>query len=127
MSLDNADFILDLQVDRRLGNTDALGLFTPRLGFRALLNVANGNMMAGPTMSLSLNRLAHPIYLNVGTGLLFDPEDSGRPATLNVPLSVTTGIRRDGFTAGINYTGLVDVLGNRGYTHMIGLAFTFDR
>jgi hypothetical protein len=127
LSLDNADFILDLQVDRRLGNTDALGLFTPRIGYRALLNVSNGDMMSGPTLSFSVNRLAHPVYLNMATGLLFDPEDPGRPATLNIPLSVTAGIRRDGFTAGINYTGLVDVLGNRGYTHMVGLTFTFDR
>lgn len=108
-------------------NSDVLGLFTPRIGYRALLNVSNGNMMSGPTASLSLNRLAHPVYLNIGTGLLFDPEDPGRPVTLNIPLSVTAGIRRDGFSAGINYTGLVDVLNNRGYTHMVGLTFTFDR
>ncbi len=71
LSLNNADFI-DLQVDRRLGNSDLFGLFTPRFGYRVLLNAADGNIMAGPSMSLSLNRLAHPVYLDVGTGLLFD-------------------------------------------------------
>ena len=32
LTLDRAEFVLDLHVDRRIGNSDLLGLFTPRLG-----------------------------------------------------------------------------------------------
>ncbi|MFT3681147.1 MAG: DUF4157 domain-containing protein [Ferruginibacter sp.] len=126
----DAEFVLDLNIDRHLGNRDILGLFTPRLGFSALLNTANGNVMAGPTVSLSLNRLAHPLYLNIGTGLLYDPEDPGRPASVNLPASLTAGLRGDGFSAGINYTVLkdlsTDILSSSGYTHMVGINFQFD-
>lgn len=126
LSFDNADFILDLHIDRRFGNTDLLGLVTPRIGFSGLLNASNGNVMFGPTFSLSLNRIAHPIYVDLGTGVLYDPEDPGRPAGLNIPVSATLGLRGNGFSAGINYTGLIDTLGNNGYTHMIGLNLQFD-
>jgi len=126
LTLDNAQFVLDLSVDRRLGNSDILGLFTPRLGFNAQFNAANGNVMFGPTLGFSLNRFQHPIYVDVRTGVLFDPADPGRPASLNIPASVTAGFRGDGFTAGINYTGMIDVLGNTGYTHMLGVNLQFD-
>jgi hypothetical protein len=126
LRLDNAEFILDLSVDRRIGNMDLLGLFTPRLGFNMLFNAANGNFMAGPTIGFSLNRFQHPVYLDIRTGILLDPEDPGRPASLNIPLSATAGFRGNGFTAGINYTGLIDVLGNNGYTNIIGVNLQFD-
>ena len=126
LTLDKAEFVLDLHVDRRLGNTDLLGLFTPRLGFDTQLNVANRNLMFGPTVGLSLNRFQHPVYFDIRTGVLFDPEDPGRPASLNIPASITAGFRGSGFTAGINYTGMIDVLGNSGYTHMLGVNLQFD-
>ena len=126
LTLDKAEFVLDLHVDRRLGNTDLLGLFTPRLGFDTQLNVANRNLMFGPTVGLSLNRFQHPVYFDIRTGVLFDPEDPRRPASLNIPASITAGFRGSGFTAGINYTGMIDVLGNSGYTHLLGVNLQFD-
>ena len=126
LTLDRAEFVLDLHVDRRLGNTDLLGLFTPRLGFEMQLNTASRNLMFGPTVGLSLNRFQHPVYLDVSTGVLYDPEDPERPASLNIPASVTAGFRGSGFTAGINYTGMIDVLGNSGYTHLLGVNLQFD-
>ena len=125
-NLDNADFILDLSFDKKVGRSDWLGLFTPRLGFKGLINTATGNIAAGPTASLTLNRIAHPLYLDISTGALFDPEDPQRPASLNIPASVTLGFRKGGVSGGINYTGLVDVLGNNGYTQLIGLNLQFD-
>lgn len=122
----NADFILDLSFDKKVGDSDFLGLFTPRLGFRGLLNTAGGNIVAGPTFSLGLNRIAHPLYLDISTGVLFDPESPDRPASLNIPASATIGFRGSGFSAGINYTGLFDVLRNNGYTQMIGINLQFD-
>jgi hypothetical protein len=126
LTLDRAEFILDLRVDRRIGNTDMLGLFTPRLGFDMQFNAATGNLMFGPTIGFSLNRFQHPIYLNIRTGLLYDPDDPERPESLNIPASLTAGLRGDGFSAGINYTGMIDVLGNNGYSHMLGVNFQFD-
>jgi hypothetical protein len=82
--------------------------------------------MTGPTVSLNLNRIAHPIYVDVGTGLFYDPADPGRPAALNLSPSATVGLRSNGFSAGVNYTGMIDLLGNNGYTHMVGLNLQFD-
>ena len=126
LRLDNAQFVLDLSIDRRASNADWLGLFTPRVGFETQLNAANGNIAFGPTAGLSLNRIAHPIYLDIRTGVLLDPADPGRPASLNIPLSVTAGIRGNGFGVGVNYTGMYDVLGNAGYTHILGVNLEFD-
>lgn len=123
---EDPDFIIDLRLSRRLGDADIAGLVTPRLGFEMLFNTGDGNFMFGPTMDFSLNRLAHPLYVDIGTGLLFDPEDPGRPASLNIPLSATVGARWSGFSAGIGYTGLIDVLGNSPYTHLLGVNFQFD-
>lgn len=122
----NPQFVVDLRLDRRLGNTDLLGLFTPRLGFETLMNTGSGNFMFGPTIGFDLNRFQHPIYLDVHTGLLYDPADPTRPESLNIPLSLTAGFRGSGFSGGVNYTGLVDVLGNSGYSHILGVNFMFD-
>src|SRR5665213_237035 len=125
-ALGSADYILDLQVDRRLGNTDLLGWFTPRLGIGVLINTSNGNVMTGPEVSLDLNRIAHPLYVDIRTGLYYDPEDPGRAASLNLSPSFTLGLRGDGYSVGVNYTGLTDLLRNNGYTHMIGLELQVD-
>lgn len=119
-------FVIDLSIDRRLGNTDLLGLFTPRLGFESIINTGSGNFMFGPTLGFDLNRFQHPIYLDVHTGLLYDPEDPARPEALNIPLSLTAGFRGSGVSGGINYTGLVDVLGNHGYSHILGVNLSID-
>lgn len=59
-------------------------------------------------------------------GMLYESDDPGRPESLNIPASLTAGLRGDGFSAGINYTGMFDVLGNSGYTHMLGVNLQFD-
>lgn len=127
LTLNNAQFVIDLRLNRRIGNTDILGLATPRAGFEGLMNTATGNFMFGPTFDLSLNRLAHPLYVDVGTGMLFDPEGPGnRPASLNIPFSATVGARWSGFSTGINYTGLIDMLHNAPYTHLVGINLQVD-
>lgn len=123
---DNPEFVIDLRLSRRIGSADIAGLATPRAGFEMLLNTGTGNLMFGPTLDFSLNRIAHPLYVDVGTGLLYDPEDPGRPESLNIPLSATVGARWSGVSAGINYTGLIDVLGNSPYTHLLGVNLQFD-
>lgn len=123
---EDPEFVVDLRLSRRIGNSDILGLATPRMGFEMMLNTGSGNLMFGPTLDFSMNRIAHPLYVDIGTGLLYDPEDPDRPESLNIPLSATVGARWSGFSAGVNYTGLIDVLGNSPYTHLLGVNLQFD-
>jgi len=124
--LNNPAFVIGLHVDRRLGNDAFLGMFYPRLGFDTYWNTQTGSVLAGPTVGLSLNRLAHPLFLDVNTGVLFDPGSPGRVPQLNIPASVTLGLRGNGFQAGVNYTGMVDVLNRGAYSHIVGVSLSFD-
>jgi hypothetical protein len=60
------------------------------------------------------------------TGVLFDPGNPGQAPQLNIPASVTLGLRGNGFQAGINYTGMFDVLDRGSYSHIVGVNLTFD-
>ena len=82
--------------------------------------------MAGPTAGLSLNRIVHPIFLDINTGILFDPGAAGRSPQLNIPASATVGLRGNGFQAGVNYTGMFDVLNGGAYSHIVGVSLQFD-
>lgn len=124
--LNDPAFVIGLHVDRRLGNDAFLGLFYPRLGFDAYWNTETGNVLSGPTVGLSLNRIAHPLFLDINTGVLFDPGNPGHPPQLNIPASLTVGLRGNGFQAGVNYTAMFDVLDRGSYSHIVGVNLSFD-
>jgi hypothetical protein len=126
LRLDNAQFVLGLHADRRIGNNALFGLYNTRLGVDAYINTSTGSVLAGPTIGASLNRWYHPLYLDISTGILFDPGNAGRKPSLDIPASFTLGFRGNGFNAGLNYTGMIDALGNTGYTHLIGVNLQFD-
>ncbi|MDK2745518.1 MAG: DUF4157 domain-containing protein [Nitrospira sp. BO4] len=121
-----AEFVIGLNIDARVSSDAVLGLFYPTLGFDAYLNVKNGKMAMGPTAGLRLNRLAHPLYLDISTGVLFAPGDDQQDVKLNVPLSTTLGIRGRGFNVGVNYTPMFDLLNGGKYSHIVGLNLQFD-
>ncbi|WP_423147174.1 hypothetical protein [Rubrolithibacter danxiaensis] len=121
-----AEFIIGLHIDRRAGNNAVLGLFYPTLGFDTYLNVKTNQLTMGPTTGLHLSRIQHPLYLDMSTGLLFTPENDKEAVKLNIPLSVTLGLRSKGFNAGINYTPMFDLLNSGKYSHIIGLNFQVD-
>jgi hypothetical protein len=121
-----AEFIIGLNIDARASNNAVLGLFYPTLGFDTYLNVKDGKMTMGPTAGLRLNRLAHPLYLDISTGVLFAPGDDQEDVKLNVPLSTTLGIRGRGFNVGVNYTPMFDLLNGGKYSHIVGFNLQFD-
>jgi hypothetical protein len=120
-----AEFIIGLHIDTRVSNNAVLGLFYPTLGFDTYWNTKDGNITMGPTAGLRLNRLAHPLYLDISTGVLFGPDDKG-DVKLNVPLSTTLGLRGKGFNLGVNYTPMFDLLNGGKYSHIVGLNLQFD-
>jgi hypothetical protein len=124
--LNNPAFVIGLHIDRRVGNDAFLGLFYPHIGFDAFYNTRTNTVLAGPTTGLSLNRIAHPLYLNINTGVLFDPGTPGNRAQLNIPASVTLGLRGNGFQAGVNYTAMFDVLNSGAYSHIVGVDLSID-
>lgn len=124
--LNDPAFVIGLHVDRRLGNDAFLGLFYPRLGFDAYWNTQTGSVLSGPTVGLSLNRIAHPLFLDINTGVLFDPGSPGRPPQLDIPAALTVGLRGNGFQAGVNYTAMFDVLNRGSYSHIVGVNLSFD-
>jgi hypothetical protein len=121
-----AEFIIGLHIDTRVSNNAVLGLFYPTLGFDTYWNSKDGNITMGPTAGLRLNRLAHPLYLDISTGLLFGPEGDNGDVKLNVPLSTTLGLRGKGFNLGVNYTPMFDLLNGGKYSHIVGLNLQFD-
>jgi hypothetical protein len=121
-----AEFVIGLHIDNRVSNNAVLGLFYPTLGFDTYWNSKDGNITMGPTAGLRLNRLAHPLYLDISTGLLFGPGDDKGDVKLNVPLSTTLGLRGKGFNLGVNYTPMFDLLNGGKYSHIVGLNLQFD-
>lgn len=120
----NIDFMLGLNYDRRVSNSALLGLMYPSVGQMSIWNPEDRSVTTGPTVGLSLNSLAHPLYWNIRTGLLFDPSEPDR--SLNIPISTDLGIETEGFRVGVNYTGLFDILNQGQYTHIIGVGLNID-
>ncbi len=120
----NVDFMLGINYDRRISNIAFLGLMHPSAGVMSIWNPSDRSVTTGPTVGLSLNSLAHPLYWNVRTGVLFDPTHPDK--SLNIPISVDLGIEYDGFRVGGNYTGLFDVLNGGQYTHILGVGINVD-
>ena len=117
------EYLIGIAAERRLGNEAWLGLAYPTAGVTAIFNPRERSVLTGPTVGASLNQLAHPLYANVRTGLLFDPQQPG----VSLPLSVDLGIRHDrGFQVGINYTAIADLLGRGGWTHLVGLGLEVE-
>lgn len=122
----NIDFLIGLQFDRRLSNEALLGLIYPTGGMMSLWNPETHSVLAGPTVGLRLNQIAHPLYVNVRTGLLFDPENPARRFDVRLPISTELGIRGRGFTAGANYTAVRDLLDSGEWTHLVGVGLQID-
>lgn len=123
--LTKPEFIIGLNFDARLSNSAVMGLFYPTIGFDTFYNTKNNTITAGPTTGLRLNRISHPLYIDLSTGLLFTTGETYSEQKLNIPLSVTAGLRGKGFNAGINYMGLFDLL-KSGYSHIIGVNIQHD-
>jgi hypothetical protein len=113
--------------DYRLSNEAIGGLFYPTVGLTTIWDPRDQSVRTGPTASLRLNQLAHPLYANLRTGLLFDPQSPESTRGLSLPLSVDLGIRHDqGFQVGVNYTAIADLLGRGGWTHLVGLGLSVE-
>jgi len=123
---DSAEFVIGLSYERRLGNTAILGMAYPTIGVTSIWNPASQSVATGPTVGLRLTEIAHPLYVNVQTGLLIDPSNPAATPTLQVPFAAELGIRRTGFQAGVSYTGLVDLLQSGRYSHIIGVNLSID-
>ena len=122
----NADFIIGLNMDRRVSNSAVLGLLYPTVGMMSLWNPADQSSLIGPTVGLRLNQIAHPLYVNVRTGVLFDPVAPASVEGIHIPLTAELGIRREGFQAGVNYSAIANVLGSGGWTHIVGVGLSID-
>jgi hypothetical protein len=123
----STESMIGISGDYRLGNAAIGGLFYPTVGLTTIWDPRDESVRTGPTASLRLNQLAHPLYANLRTGLLFDPENPASTRGLSLPLSVDLGIRHDrGFEFGVNYTAIADLLGRGGWTHLVGLGFSAD-
>lgn len=122
----NADFFIGLTFDRRVSNQAVLGLAYPTAGAMSIWNPTNRSVRTGPTVGLRLNQLAHPLYANLRTGLLFDPAEPQIPVNLGLPISADLGIRGRGFQAGVNYTVIADLLGSGKWTHLVGVGLKID-
>jgi hypothetical protein len=123
----STESMIGISGDYRLGNEAIGGLFYPTVGLTTVWDPRDESVRTGPTASLRLNQLAHPLYANLRTGLLFDPENPASTRGLSLPLSVDLGIRHDrGFEVGVNYTAIADLLGRGGWTHLVGLGLSVD-
>ncbi len=122
----NIDFAIGLQFDRRLSNEAVLGLLYPTGGLLSIWNPASRSVLAGPTVGLRLNQIAHPLYVDVRTGILFDPERPSTVFDLRLPIAAELGIRGRGFQAGVNYTAISDLLGQGRWTHLVGVGLQID-
>lgn len=122
----NADFFIGLNYDRRVSNEAILGLAYPTMGAMSIWNPADRSVRTGPTVGLRLNQIAHPLYVNLRTGILFDPAQPRNPVNLSLPLSADLGIRGRGFQAGVNYTTVVDLLNSGRWTHLVGVGLQLD-
>jgi hypothetical protein len=117
---------LGLQYDRRVSNDPFLGLFYPTVGVMTLWDPAVESVALGPTAGLRLSQIAHPLFVDVRTGVLFDPDDPERTVGLSIPLALEVGMRSEGFEIGVNYTPIVNVLGAGGWTHLVGVGARFE-
>jgi hypothetical protein len=115
-----------MQFDRRLSNEAIFGLMYPTAGVMTIFDPARGSFDTGPTVGLRLNQLAHPLFVDVRTGLLFDPEDPSSALDLRVPVSAMVGLRGSGYEVGAGYTGVADILGGGGWTHLVGVGLRVD-
>jgi len=122
----NADFVIGLNFDRRISNRALLGLVYPTTGAMSIWNPEERTVLTGPTVGLRLNQLAHPLYVNLRTGALFDPANPRSVLNLNIPISAELGIRGRGFQVGANYTGVVEVLNSGRWTHIVGVGLSID-
>jgi hypothetical protein len=123
----NPDFIIGISAETRLSNEAILGLVYPTAGITSIWNPRDESVLTGPTVGVRLNQLAHPLYVNLRTGLLFDPERPDSARGLSLPLSVDLGIRHDrGFQVGVNYTAIADLLDRGGWTHLVGVGLQVD-
>ena len=116
-----ADFIIGLNIDRRVSNSAILGLVYPTVGLMSMWDPEDQTSLVGPTVGLRLNQIAHPLYVNVRTGVLFDPVDPTSVEGIHIPIAAELGVRQEGFQAGINYTAISNVLGSGGWTHLVGV------
>lgn len=123
---ERSDFIIGLTMDRRIGNEALLGLIYSTVGLMSMWDEAAQQVTTGPTVGLRLNQIAHPLYVNVRTGILFDPADPTSTEHLRLPISLDLGVRGEGFQVGVNYTPIVDLLDEGRWTHLVGVGFEMD-
>jgi hypothetical protein len=123
---ERAEFVIGLNYERRISNEALLGLIYPTTGVMSLWNPVDRSVQTGPTLGLRLNQIAHPLYVNVRTGILFDPENPRSVPDLRIPISAELGIRRGGFRVGASYTGISEILTTGNWTHLIGVDLQVD-
>jgi hypothetical protein len=119
-----SDFLIGVNFDRRLSNTPLLGLFYPQVGLSSIWNPRDRTTMAGPTVGLTLSRVAYPLYVDLRTGVFFDPQNPASVPDIRIPLLVDLGVHTEGFRAGVNYTAVRDVLGRGPWTHIVGVGLS---
>ncbi|MEE8105427.1 MAG: DUF4157 domain-containing protein [Planctomycetota bacterium] len=118
------DFLIGLSYDRRVSNTPLLGLLYPQIGMTSIWNPQDNSALVGPTVGLSLSRVAYPLFLDIRTGALFDPENPASVPNVQVPMLVDVGVHTEGFRVGVNYTVATDLLGKGPWTHIVGVGLS---
>lgn len=68
-----------------------------------------------PTRQITLDT-THQTPVSMGSGL----------TQLNIPASLTVGLRENGFQVGVNYTAMFDVLDRGSFSHIVGVNLSFD-
>ncbi|MDJ0808090.1 MAG: DUF4157 domain-containing protein [Gammaproteobacteria bacterium] len=120
----NSKYSLGMQYNLRVSNQRLFGLFYPRIGAIKLWNPDKQKTSdVGFTTGVSLGQIAHPLTVNLSTGVVINPMEPGK--SVRIPLSIQAGLRTSKYEFGIHYTPVFDLLPGGGVTHLFGLGGRF--
>ncbi|MGL4632647.1 MAG: hypothetical protein ACRCVT_15695, partial [Leadbetterella sp.] len=110
---------LGMNYDMRVSNERILGIFYPQIGAISLINPTTGDQNYGLTAGLRLGQIAHPLVVNLRTGIVTNPSNPSN--SVSIPLNVQLGLRTGEFEFGLHYTPVFDILNPSQVTHLFGL------
>ncbi len=110
---------------RRLSNTRFMGLFYPTTGMVAFQGPdVHSPSMIGGTLGLKLGQIAHPLTVNIGTGLVTNPAKPD--AGVYIPANLQVGLRTNSFEFGLRYMPMVNLLKPSDVQHLFGAGLGFE-
>lgn len=119
----NSKFSLGENYSLRVSNQRLFGLFYPHIGAIKLWNPEKEKPDVGFSTGVSLGQIAHPLTVNLNTGVVFNPMDPAK--SIKIPVSLQVGLRTSKYEVGIHYTPVINLLPGAGVTHLFGIGGRF--